>query len=256
MPPFFSVIMPAYQRRGTLPRAIASVTAQEDADWEAIVVDDGSTDGTREWLEEQEDPRIKPVILERNLGVNAARNRGVEAATGKWMVLLDSDDELTPDALESMRQAASGTDARWLLGRCVSMTTGRSTVRDERRSGSVTYQEYVNGAVTGEYLPVVEREALREFPFPEDISGGEHLTWLRLAKAGYGPYVADAVWRRYDDAGTDRLTVKRKNLKRLARVFRRDIRMMGMEYLRVAPKRFVGTLARAAGYTLASWIVR
>jgi glycosyltransferase involved in cell wall biosynthesis len=251
MKPFISVVIPTYNREHVLPRAYASVAAERGEDMEIIIVDDASTDGTRHWIESQDDSRLRALYLEKNVGVNAARNRGVEAAEGTWIVLLDSDDELVPGAMHSIRKTIQATEAGWLLGRCVT-TDGASTVRNPGKTGYISYRDYLRGAIAGEYLPVTKRAVLLEHPFSEKIRGGEHLTWLAIAKAGYGPYVANAVWRAYDTSGTDRLTIKSSNHKRLAKVFRHDIKTQWQEYLRHHPKRLVGTIARAVWYTGAS----
>ena len=81
-----------------LPRALDSVFAQTRAPAQVIVVDDGSTDGTAEWVA----ARYQQItlLIQENRGVSAARNRGIEAAAGEWIALLDSDDEWTPTKLE------------------------------------------------------------------------------------------------------------------------------------------------------------
>ncbi len=86
-----SVIIPAFNRCGLLPRAIESVLRQQGAVFEIIVVDDGSTDGTAEMLE-RSFPQITCIRQSRQ-GPAAARNRGLEAASGEWIAFLDSDDE-------------------------------------------------------------------------------------------------------------------------------------------------------------------
>src|ERR1700682_4694312 len=78
--PDISVVLAPYDRRATLPRAIASVFAQEDAHFELIVVDDASRDGTGEYLATLTDPRIRVIGAERNGGPSAARNLGLAAA--------------------------------------------------------------------------------------------------------------------------------------------------------------------------------
>ena len=93
----FSIVMPTYNRRDTILRAISSVRAQRFTDWELIVVDDGSTDGTAEQLEGI-DPRVR-VIRQDNQGVAGARNTGLAATTGAHIAFLDSDDEWTPHHL-------------------------------------------------------------------------------------------------------------------------------------------------------------
>jgi glycosyltransferase involved in cell wall biosynthesis len=95
--PRFSIVMPTYNRADTILRAIESVRAQGFSDWELIVVDDGSTDGTAERLAGL-DPRLR-VIRQENRGVTAARNAGLAAVTGQLIGFLDSDDEWLPHHL-------------------------------------------------------------------------------------------------------------------------------------------------------------
>lgn len=97
--PRVSVVIPAYNRAGTLGRAIDSVRGQEVADWELIVVDDGSGDGTATVAEAYGDARIRLVRHPANRGAAAARNTGIAAARGRYVAFLDSDDEWCPGKL-------------------------------------------------------------------------------------------------------------------------------------------------------------
>ena len=92
-----SVIIPTYNRKHTLKRAIQSVYIQSLPPFEIIVVDDGSNDGTKDWVK-QEYPDIK-YIYQKNGGVSSARNKGIKIARGDWIALLDSDDEWLPNKL-------------------------------------------------------------------------------------------------------------------------------------------------------------
>jgi len=98
-----SVVIPTYNRKHTLPRAIASVLNQTLQPTEIIMVDDGSTDGTADWIQETY-PRINP-IRQSNKGVSAARNIGIKSAKCDWIALLDSDDEWLPEKLERQVEA-------------------------------------------------------------------------------------------------------------------------------------------------------
>ena len=110
----FSIIIPAYNRSALIGRAIASCLIQDHPAFEVIVVDDGSTDGTAERVSEIVDPRVRLLAQPVNRGVSPARNLAAEHARGEWIVCLDSDDELTPDALALMEadieRASSGVD--------------------------------------------------------------------------------------------------------------------------------------------------
>ncbi len=96
-PPTVSVIIPTYNRGWVLGEAVESVLAQDYADYELIVVDDGSTDATESVLQPYEE-RIR-IFRQKNRGVSAARNTGIRAASGMLIAFLDSDDLWLPAKL-------------------------------------------------------------------------------------------------------------------------------------------------------------
>lgn len=102
--PRVSVIIPVYNRAIFVGAAIESILAQTFADFELIVIDDGSTDATPDMVRSFADPRIRLVGHECNLGIPAARNSGLAAARGRYVATLDSDDVAHPKRLE--RQVA------------------------------------------------------------------------------------------------------------------------------------------------------
>ena len=97
--PFFSVIIPTFNRSKTLNRSISSVMKQSFKDFELIIVDDGSTDNTHEICHKYDLNYIKT----ENHGVSYARNTGAKTARGKWLAFLDSDDEWLPDKLKKQK---------------------------------------------------------------------------------------------------------------------------------------------------------
>ena len=107
-----SVIVPAYNAERWLDAAVASVTAQTAQDWELVLVDDGSTDGTPALCDclAAGDRRIR-VLHTPNGGLSAARNNGLDMARGEWVTFLDADDLLHPRFLETMLSAAGRTGA-------------------------------------------------------------------------------------------------------------------------------------------------
>ncbi len=100
--PLITVIVPAYNRAATITDCVRSVQAQTYTNWELLVVDDGSSDGTPEVVAKlaQDDPRIRLIQQSRNGGAQAARNAGIRAAMGTWVAFLDSDDQYLPQSLE------------------------------------------------------------------------------------------------------------------------------------------------------------
>ena len=100
--PLVSIVMPTYNRADTLERAVASVLAQDYAEWELIIVDDGSTDRTPEILRAlTADRRIRSISTE-NCGAASARNQGLAAGQGEYIAYLDSDNSWRPDFLQTM----------------------------------------------------------------------------------------------------------------------------------------------------------
>jgi len=114
-----SVVIPTRNCRVLLSETIATLMAQTRPDWELIVVDDGSTDDTRRFLEDQRDPRIRFVTLEWSVGPSAARNAGLAEARGDLIMFLDGDDLLRPDTLSRLSEALRAhPDALAATGAC------------------------------------------------------------------------------------------------------------------------------------------
>ena len=104
--PLVSVIMPAYNSEKYLGKSIESALAQAYEKFELIIVDDGSKDGTKSIVEQYAKNDIRIKLLEQaNQGVSAARNKGLDTATGEYVAFLDSDDLWDADNLSVMMQA-------------------------------------------------------------------------------------------------------------------------------------------------------
>jgi hypothetical protein len=111
--PQVSVVVPAHNAQATLSDTLTSLQAQTYGDWEAIVIDDGSTDSTSEIATQfaSTDRRIR-LVRQDSAGESAARNTGVTAAAGEWLVFLDADDWLLPSYLERMLKTAFDAGAQ------------------------------------------------------------------------------------------------------------------------------------------------
>lgn len=97
-----SLVVPAYNVSDVIERCVESVRCSTYTNWELIIVDDGSKDETAEICNrlQQEDSRIRFIKNEQNRGVSFVRNKGIELAEKEYLVFLDSDDALMPDALD------------------------------------------------------------------------------------------------------------------------------------------------------------
>ncbi|MGE3623453.1 MAG: glycosyltransferase family 2 protein [Bdellovibrionales bacterium] len=111
--PVISVLIAVLNGEKTIRKSIESAQAQSIRDIEIVVVDDGSTDGTYALVTSMAsaDPRIKCVRMPKNVGVGAARNAALAAATGEWVTILDADDWYEPRRLEVMLKAAREHEA-------------------------------------------------------------------------------------------------------------------------------------------------
>lgn len=99
-----SVVIPLYNKEKTIEQSLRSVLQQKGCDFEVVVVNDGSTDNSVEQVKKIDDARIR-FISKENGGPGSARNLGAEKAQGEWIVFLDADDELLPNALRIFANA-------------------------------------------------------------------------------------------------------------------------------------------------------
>lgn len=101
--PLVSIIVPAYNAQKYIRRCINSISAQSYKNIEIIVINDGSTDGTKAIIKVLKEKESRIVLInERNRGVSFARNQGITSAKGKYIVFIDADDEITSDCIEYM----------------------------------------------------------------------------------------------------------------------------------------------------------
>jgi glycosyltransferase involved in cell wall biosynthesis len=98
--PLISVLMPAYNCEAYVLEAVSSILSQSFADFELLVIDDGSTDSTRKLLDSVHDPRLRLVSNERNIGLIGTLNRGLDLALGRYIARMDADDVSAPERLE------------------------------------------------------------------------------------------------------------------------------------------------------------
>lgn len=158
--PAVSVVLPAFNREGSIRMAIESVLRQSWTDFELLVVDDGSVDATMARAAEVADPRLRLIAHPHNMGASAARNTGIREARGEWVAFQDSDDEWLPLKLEKQmaRIAAAGED-------CVACYCGMAVVGGLAHTpGARTRLRYIPdpaiAAVEGDILPALLQRSL------------------------------------------------------------------------------------------------
>ena len=215
MTPFFSVVIPVYNRVGPLGHALRSVLAQSEQDFEIVVVDDGSTDYPARAVEELADPRIL-FLRQENCGGGAARNTGIDKARGRYIAFLDSDDTFLPHHLSAMRKLLQGASGRAGYARIrVDRGHGRSFLKPPRaiREGEdmASYLLCERGFIPTSPL-VVERAAAQAIRFHENLPAAEDTDFaIRLALAGQRFVMAEEPGVHWNDrADPNRLSAGRK----------------------------------------------
>jgi glycosyltransferase involved in cell wall biosynthesis len=183
--PFFTVVVPTFNRAGMMRRVLGSVTRQRFARWELVVVDDCSSDDTARAVRALGDDRIRYLRHDVNRGVCAARNTAVDASRGRWLVMLDSDFELLPDALRSLERLCLAAPADvGNVATHMAWDVGPSTP-DPSPPGDLllTYPEFLrwlSGVTTPEWFNCIRREVFDGLRYP---AGRAYETPLHLALA-------------------------------------------------------------------------
>jgi glycosyltransferase involved in cell wall biosynthesis len=201
--PLITVFTPAFNRAPTLPRLAESLDAQRFQDFEWLVVDDGSTDGSPALLDAWAaagEHRLR-FVRGPNGGKHRAINRGVSMAGGEWFFIVDSDDWLPADALETIAGALPEAAKRGDCGGLIGLRgDGPGRVIGTRLPSQPRYQTtidlYFLRGVKGDKAVVYRTAVLKDFPFPE-FQGEKFLTeavvWNRIARSGLKMLVVDEI---------------------------------------------------------------
>lgn len=182
--PFFSIILPTYNRADFLSKAIESVRYQTYKDWELIIVDDGSTDDTKHIVQEfiKHDKRIK-YIYQANAERSAARNKGIEDAKGEFICFLDSDDCYYPTHLQCFKdliEEHQEETALYFSGVSMNKFDPSPYVYNEQDKSA---QEFVLLNTIGTPRACISIEILKKEQFNINIRIGEDKElWTRCAR--------------------------------------------------------------------------
>ena len=187
-----SIVIPLYNKESQIANTLLSVLAQTYQDFEVVIVDDGSTDGSVAEVQKIQDQRIR-IISQKNAGVSAARNRGIAEAKGEYIAFLDADDEWKPDYLAAQAALIEKYPDYKVFATNYEFRNASGLVRPTILKGL----EINDSGILGNYFEVsaishpplwtsavmVEKKAIESVGgFPEGIRSGEDLiTWARLA---------------------------------------------------------------------------
>ena len=169
--PFFSIIMPVYNREKFLIEAVESVINQTQTNWELVIVDDGSTDNSWHIIDSLNDSRIKK-IRQNNKGAGGARNTGIENSTGEYIAFLDSDDLWLNNHLEIhfneiiKKNSPHGIFHSFLIFHENGFESDRQDLIIKKYSDSL---DYVQKTALFPTSTIIHRAIFKEFLFNEDI---------------------------------------------------------------------------------------
>jgi glycosyltransferase involved in cell wall biosynthesis len=198
--PKVSVVIPTCDRIETLPRSLDSVINQTFSDWELIVVDDGSTDGTDEMIL-RDYPAVR-LHRQENGGVSAARNAGVALAAGEWIAFLDSDDAWLPEKLERQLSALANEPELRLSH------TDEIWIRNDRSVNQPKAYAKAGGGIYHRCLPlccICPSSVLLRGDLFDEIGGFDETfpvcedydLWLRITARESVHYLDEALVRKY-----------------------------------------------------------
>ena len=208
-----SVIIPFFNRSSTIKRALESVIAQSHTDWECLVVDDGSAKEDKNNLiqivKEIGDPRISLEHLKENKGGGAARNRGIEMASGKFIAFLDSDDEWMKDKLLIQVEEAEANPGFLLSCQSLVFHDSGQGVLPQNLSITPSVSDYL--FVCNGWLPTpsffIHRKDLGDIRFDEALPRHQDYDFLfQLEEIGIRPRIVPQVlvkvhWEDLESSG-------------------------------------------------------
>ena len=221
-PGLVSVVMPAHNSQSSLSESVQSVLAQTYRDWELIIVDDASRDGTLELARQlaSNDPRIRVLPLEQNVGVAEARNRGIGAALGQYLAFLDSDDLWLPYKLQVQIDFMRSSSAPFSFAQYRRIGRDGSLSNPVKVPRSVDYEGLLRGNSIGCLTVAIDRYQIPEVSMPK-IKHEDYVTWLKILRQGHIAYGIPQDLARYRVTSSSVSSDKRRSASWTWNIYRR-----------------------------------
>jgi len=223
-----SIIVPVYNVKAYIADTIESVKAQTYTDWELLLLEDGSTDGTRAYLEgylkEQTDERIKYHPLPKNMGAAAARNYGMEISKGRFVTYLDSDDLWRPEKLAHQVSFMIERQAAFCFtGYEFADAAGRGSGRVVEVPAVLSYKEALKNTTifTSTVMFDIQKLPKTELRMPQ-IKSEDTALWWRILRKGELAYGLQENLVYYRRAGSSLSSNKLEAIRRIWNLYRRE----------------------------------
>lgn len=180
-----SVIMPSYNASRFIEQAIDSVLQQSYQSIELIIIDDCSTDNSKEIIKElaEKHPKIKPVYLQENSGAAVARNKGIELAVGKYIAFLDTDDVWLPNKIEKQVEFMKDNNLPFCHSNYQLIDTeGHITERKGKFKNPLTYSDMLKSNFIGCLTAIYDSDILGKMYMPLIRKRQDYGLWLNILK--------------------------------------------------------------------------
>lgn len=212
-----SVVTASYNYQDYIKETIQSVLDQTYKDWELIIVDDCSTDNSVEVIKSYKDDRIKLFVNEKNLGLKETVRRGIEKATGEWIVFLESDDILTSDNIEKKVEIVKKyPEVNLIFNDCeffgdeskvsdfsIALKKTRKILREKKYPQKMFYNFYLSNKIFTFSSVMAKRDDLLKLDFNSPIDSLlDWWLWVQLAYMGCFYYIPECLtkWRLHTDS--------------------------------------------------------
>lgn len=213
----FSVVIPLYNKELSITKTIKSVLKQTFQDFEIVIIDDGSTDSSVEQVKTLKDDRIR-LIHQKNQGVSAARNLGIEEANFEWIALLDGDDLWEPNHLEEITKMMEHFPNEKVFVTSFEYSDNRIFYKHSRDNSIFKIENYFKEAISEPLIwtsiIVFHKSCIDNVGgFNKNLSHGEDLDlWARLSKK-YNIIKSSVITAIYRTEAENR-SISSRNLKR------------------------------------------
>lgn len=242
--PTVSILMPLFNAEATLMHSVDSVLAQSRPDWELVMIEDGSADGTAALAARLagQDARIRLLAPGGNRGAAGARNLGLAQARGRYIAFLDADDRWHPEKLrrqlDFMRQTGAGLSHTSYLR----TTADDRPIAIARARPALDYRSMLGPNRMGCLTVIYDRERFDAQPMPDLPLQHDYALWLRLLRLGGPAYGLDEVLAFY--------RVGRRTLSSAKSAAIRDIWRVWRQHEGLSRMASLGALRRYAAYSL------
>ena len=232
MQPLVSIITPSYNSSRFISESISSVIKQTYSNWELLIVDDKSTDNSKEIIlsfscNEQ---RIKPFFLDKNIGPAQARNFGIRRSKGRYIAFLDSDDIWLSNKLKDQLLFMQNNDIAFSYTSYQRISEdGLTKYNTIKAPKFMSYSSYLKNTIIGCLTVIIDKDKTGSFLMPDISSSHDMALWLLIMKRGFNAYGLDENLASYRITSNSNTSNKIKSIKDVWRVYR-NIEQLNLFY--------------------------